>query len=92
MTITSSQTVKIPANRQITLEAPLQIPAGTTACFEIMWFPLNKAVNNLDATLLQIQELCRDSSLTVDNFLDMRRQDNKFEEMKIRKLFAGDAN
>ena len=90
MTIT--QTVEIPANRRFTLEVPPQIPAGTTARFEIMWFPLNKAVNSLDATLVQIQELCRDSSLTVDSFLEMRRQDNELEEMKLRKLFAGDTN
>ena len=39
MTIT--RTVEIPADRRITLEVPREIPAGTTARFELIWFPGN---------------------------------------------------
>ena len=37
MTIT--QTVDIPADRRIMLEVPREIPTGTTARFELIWFP-----------------------------------------------------
>jgi len=39
MTIT--QTVEIPPDRRITLEVPREIPTGTTARFELIWFPVN---------------------------------------------------
>ena len=92
MTIT--QTVEIPADRRITIEVPREVPTGTKARYELVWFPVNKAINNLDITLKEIQELCKDSSITVDSFLEMRRNDKDLEEMKYRKLFAasGDAN
>ena len=35
-----TQTVKIPADRRIMLEVPPQIPAGETARFEVIWFPV----------------------------------------------------
>jgi len=92
MTIT--QTVEIPADRRIIFNLPCEIPAGTTAHFELIWFPVKKTTNNFNTTLEEIQELCKDSSLSVDSFLEMRRQDNELEEMKYRKLFAssGDSN
>ena len=36
-----TQTVKVPADRRIMLEVPPHIPAGETARFEVIWFPLN---------------------------------------------------
>jgi len=37
MTIT--QTVEVPADRRIMLEVPREIPTGTIARFELIWFP-----------------------------------------------------
>ena len=39
--MTIIQTVEIPADRRITFEIPPQIPAGTKARFELIWFPVN---------------------------------------------------
>ena len=36
-----TQTVIIPADRRILLDVPPQIPAGETARFEVIWFPVN---------------------------------------------------
>ena len=87
MTIT--QTVEIPADRRITLEVPPQIPAGTTARFEVIWFPINKTANNLDTALEKIWTLCKDTSITVDSFLEMRRHDNELEENQYRQFVSG---
>ena len=82
-------TVKVPADRRITLEVPPQIPAGTTASFELIWFPVGKMINNLGTTLDEIQELCKDSTLTVDSFLEMRRKENEKEENQYRQFISG---
>ena len=37
-----TQTVLVPADRRIILEVPPQIPAGETARFEVIWFPVNE--------------------------------------------------
>jgi len=87
MTIT--QTVEIPADRRITLEVPPQIPAGTTARFELIWFPVKKTVNSIDTALDKIWALCKDSSITVDSFLEMRRKDNKLEENQYQQFLSG---
>jgi len=36
-----TQTIKVPVDRRIILEIPPQIPAGETARFEVIWFPVN---------------------------------------------------
>jgi hypothetical protein len=80
--MTIEQTVTIPADRFLHLdfEVPPQIPAGTTARIELFWSPRTEAANNLDAALEKIWELCKDSSVTVDSFLEMRRRDNELGE------------
>jgi len=90
--MTIEQTVEIPADRRIILEVPPQIPAGTTACFEVIWFPQKKTANDFKDALNDIRELCKDSSLTVDSFLEMRRRDNELEERQYRRLFAGESD
>ena len=87
MTIT--QTVEIPADRRIILNVPPQIPTGTTARLEVIWFPQKKENNSLDTALEEIWTLCKDSSITVDSFLEMRRQDKELEEKQYRQFFAG---
>jgi hypothetical protein len=87
--MTISQTVEIPADRRITLEVPAQIPAGTTARFELVWFPVRKTVNNLDTTLDKIWILCKEASFTVDSFLEMRRCDKDLEEKQYLQFLSG---
>ncbi|MCL2800838.1 MAG: hypothetical protein FWD28_03660 [Treponema sp.] len=90
--MTISQTIDIPADRRITLEVPREIPTGTTARYELVWFPVTKTANNLNTTLEKIQELCKNSSITVDSFKEMRRKDKELEENQYRRLFSGDIN
>ena len=88
------QTVKIPANRLITLEVPPQIPAGETASFEVIWFPVRQVVNSLDKTLAEIQVLCKDIPVSVNTLREERHRDLELEEAKWQKFSAGlgDAN
>jgi len=86
--MTIEQTIEIPANRRITLEVPPQIPVGAIAHLELIFSPVNKSDNNLDATLNMIWELCADSPITVDSFLEMRRQDKELEENQYKALFS----
>lgn len=90
MTIT--QTIEIPANRRITLEIPSQIPVGAIASFELVWSPQKAQNNSLDIALEKIWNLCKDSSITVDNFLEMRHQDNDLEEKQYQLFFSGNSN
>jgi hypothetical protein len=83
------QTIEVPASHRLTIDVPREIPTGTTACFKVIWFPVQKAVNNLDAVLEKIRNLCKDSSITVDSFLEMRRHDNELEENKYRNFING---
>ena len=84
--MTIMQTVKIPANRQVTLDVPPQIPAGTTARLELMWFPEKSPLNDLDSVLEKIWAICKDSPITVDSFLEMRRRDTELEENQYRQF------
>jgi hypothetical protein len=86
--MTVEQTVTIPADHLLHLDfkVPPQIPAGTTARFELFWSPRTKTVNSLDVALEKIWALCKDSSVTVDSFLEMRRRDNELEENQYRQL------
>jgi len=37
-----TQTVEVPANHRLTIDVPREIPTGTTARFEVIWFPQKK--------------------------------------------------
>jgi hypothetical protein len=89
--MTIEQTVEIPANRQITFDVPPQIPTGTTARLELIWFPQRNKADEFNTTLEKIWELCEDVPISVDSFLEERRQDNDIEEERYRKSF-GDNN
>jgi len=92
--MTIEQTVTIPSDHRLTFEVPPQIPAGATARFELFWSPQKEAGNNLDAALERIWALCKDSSVTVDGFLEMRCRDNELEENEYRQFISmsGDGN
>ena len=87
MTIT--QTVIIPNSRWLhfDFELPPGIPPGETARLELSWTPRKEPANSLDAALGKIRELCIDTHVSVDNFLEMRRQDNEIEESRYREFF-----
>ena len=91
MTIT--QTVEIPADRRITIEVPREVPTGTTARFELIWFPVKKTdgnlPGNLDTTIGKIQALCKDAPITVDSFREERRRDNERDENQYRQFLTG---
>ena len=86
MTIT--QTVEIPADRRITIEVPIEVPTGTTARFELIWFPVKKTADNLNTTLDTILTLCKDAPITVDGFLEERRRDNERDESQHRQFLT----
>ena len=86
--MTIAQTVIIPPDHRITLNVPPEIPAGTTACFEIHWSQQKEPFNSLDTALNKIWELCKDSSVTVDSFFEMRRRDKELEENQYRRFFS----
>jgi hypothetical protein len=87
--MTIEQTVTIPADHRLHLdfEVPPQIPAGATARLELFWSPQNEAAKNLDTTLEEIHALCKNSSVSVDSFLEMRRHEVELEERQYRRLF-----
>jgi hypothetical protein len=89
------QTMTVSVDRTLHLDfaVPAGIPAGETVRVELTLFPQTKTVNdisNLDAILDELWELTRDSPLTSDKLLEMRRQDIELEERNYRRLFAKD--
>jgi len=84
MTIT--QTIEIPADRRIMLEVPPQIPPGTTARYELIWFPDKKEIKNVETTIKEIQELCKDIPFSVDSFREERRRDLEIEDAKFQRF------
>jgi len=87
MTIT--QTVEIPANRRLIIDLPPEVPVGAMARFEIFWAPKEEQIKNLDIALEKIWNLCEDYPISVDSFLEIRRQDNELEEKQFALLFGG---
>ena len=86
--MTIEQMIEVPAScRWITIEVPPEIPAGMIARLELNWSLLTEQDNNLDATLEKIWALCKESPITVDSFLEMRRCDKELEENQYRQLF-----
>ena len=85
--MTIEKTIEIPASRKITLEVPPEIPVGSIARLELIWSSEKEMTNNLDLALEKIWMICKDSSITVDSFLAMRRNDKELEETQYRKFF-----
>jgi hypothetical protein len=86
------QTVDIPANRRIFLDLPMELPLGKA---KITITPVVEKLNveSHDVTAYEAIESLRGlakemgSTLTVDRFLEMRREDFKLEETQYYKLF-----
>jgi len=80
------QTVEIPANHRIFLDLPPELPVGK-ARITITPQPEKPAANIYD-TVTKLRGLAKEmgSSLTVEEFLEMRQEDLRLEEEKYRKF------
>jgi hypothetical protein len=88
--MTLTQTVEIPANRRITLDldVPPQIPTGSTAQLELIWFPQKKKPYDFKASLARIQELCKDAPVSTETLREERRRDLELEQQKNIRLYG----
>ena len=85
MTIT--QTIEVPANRRVLLDLPLNLPIGK-AKVTITPQPEGPAVNAHEA-IINLRGLSKKmgSTLTVDRFHEMMREDLCLEEEKYNRFF-----
>ena len=81
------QTVEIPADHRIFLDLPPELPVGK-AKITITPQP-EKPVSYIYDTVTKLRGIAKEmgSSLTVEEFLEMRQEDLRFEEEKYRKFF-----
>jgi hypothetical protein len=88
--MTIEQTVKITEERRLHLVLPPGIPAGITVTVNI-FIPTEGAAaaphRSVDEISGKLWELCKDSNLTSDSFLEMKRKDKELEEAKYRRIF-----
>jgi hypothetical protein len=61
-----TQTVEIPASHKLTIDVPLEIPAGTTARVELKIFPF---VKNEEKTVLSLKSLAGIETPIADSLL-----------------------
>ena len=85
--MTIEQTIEIPANHRIFLDLPPELPIGKakitiTLQAEKQTANAYKAIENLRGLAQKLG-----STLTVEDFLEMRREDLCFEEAKYKNLF-----
>jgi hypothetical protein len=81
------QTVDIPADRRIFLDLPEDSPAGKAKI--TVTFEADKALPDRYAALENLRGIAKrmGSTLTVEQFLAMRREDLELEEAKYRRHF-----
>lgn len=87
--MTIEQTVDISAGRRLTIDVPLEVPIGRTRV--IIQFPALEPPNPYEA-VERLAGLAKRMglSLTVDRFLEMRREDVQKEEAEYRCIFGKD--
>ena len=92
--MTIEQTVEITEKDRLYLELPPGIPVGTTATVNIFIPPAGPAApgkvksgKSVEEISGRLWDLCKDSSLTSDRLLQMKRKDKELEEAKYRKRF-----
>jgi hypothetical protein len=87
--MTIEQMVTIPADHRISLDLPNELPVGKA---KITITPqTEKPASCAYGSLENLRGLAKKmgSSLTVENFLEMRREDLCLEEAKYQRLFQG---
>jgi hypothetical protein len=88
--MTIEQTVEIPVDHRLMIEVPQEIPAGKAM---LAFTPLNvqpelkSSRKKIDDLTRELRELCKGSTLTVERFLEMQREDCELEEAKYLRLF-----
>ena len=85
MTIT--QTVEIPESRQVFLDLPLDLPVGKA---KVTVTPqIEKSAVNVYEAVTSLRGLAKKmgSTLTVEQFHEMQREDLRLEEEKYNRLF-----
>ena len=73
------------ATRRLTLDLPEPVPAGTVDV--ILSFPAmerRQAEDDLDETIEELWELCKDVPISADSFLEERHAEAEREEAKYR--------
>jgi hypothetical protein len=88
--MTFEQTVEIPENRRLTIEVPREVPVGRTILTYTPAFV--KPEPGIDDITRELRELCKNSTLTVDRFLEMRRDDMECEDEKFRRMFQDEGD
>jgi len=86
--MTIEQTVTIPADHRISLDLPPELPVGKaritiTSQTEKYSADAHRAIKNLRGLAKKMG-----STLTVDSFLEMRREDLRLEEEQYQRLFS----
>jgi hypothetical protein len=85
--MTIEQTIEIPESHRVFLDLPPELPAGKA---KITITPhVEKQAANVHETIESLRGFAQrmGSTLTVDSFLEMRREDLRLEEAKYKNLF-----
>ncbi len=85
--MTIEQTIEIPADHRIFLDLPLELPLGKV---KVTVTPQpEKPIANSHGAVANLRGLAKKmgSTLTVEDFLAMRREDLLLEESKYRRFF-----
>ena len=85
--MTIEQIVEIPADRRVFLDLPPELPVGK-AKITVTPQPEKPAATIYDA-VTKLRGLAKEmgSSLTVEQFIEMRQEDLRIEEKKYDRLF-----
>jgi hypothetical protein len=86
--MTIEQTVEIPANHRLTIEVPQEVPAGPVV---LTYRPKSaQEADNPYEAVERLEGLARKmgSTLTVDRFLEMSREDEALDEAEYRRMFG----
>jgi hypothetical protein len=75
-----TQTVEIPANHRLTIEVPREVPEGRAV---LAFFPV---ANIYKGESLRGLAKKLGSTLTMESFFEMRREDLRLEEERYRKF------
>ena len=85
-----TQTVEIPANRRIFLDLPPELPLGKA---KVTVTPqIETPSDNAYEAVEKLRGLAKKmgSTITVERFLEMRQDDLRLEEEKIKRFFQED--
>jgi len=88
--MTIEQTIEVPVSHRISLDLPLELPVGK-AKITITPQPPEKPTTNAYEAVEKLRGIAKrmGSTLTVNSFLEMQREDIRLEEEKYQRLFHG---